>query len=211
MALDIIGAGFGRTGTLSLKHALEQLGFNKCYHMMEVMNHPDHNGLWRAAGRGEAVDWEALFAGYRASVDWPSCNFWREQMQAFPAAKVILSLRDAESWYESIMNTIWKVSDMIRKADAPESRERTNMVFELIWDGQFQRRLDDKAHVISVFEKHNQTVIDSVPKEKLLVYRPGDGWEPLCGFLGCPIPSTPYPKMNSTEDFQKFFTQPRSG
>ena len=210
MALDIIGAGFGRTGTLSLKNALEQLGFNQCYHMMEVMNHPDHNGLWRAAGRGEAVDWEALFAGYKASVDWPSCNFWREQMQAFPAAKVILSLRDADSWYESIMNTIWKVSDMIRKADAPESRERTNMVFELIWDGQFQRRLDDKAYVISVFEKHNQTVIDSVPKEKLLVYRPGDGWEPLCGFLGSPTPSTPYPKMNSTEDFQKFFTQPRS-
>ena len=210
MALDIIGAGFSRTGTLSLKNALEQLGFNKCYHMMEVMNHPDHNGLWRAAGRGEAVDWEALFAGYKASVDWPSCNFWREQMQAFPAAKVILSLRDADSWYESIMNTIWKVSDMIRKADAPESRERTNMVFELIWDGQFQRRLDDTAYVISVFEKHNQTVIDSVPKEKLLVYRPGDGWEPLCGFLECPIPSTPYPKMNSTEDFQKFFTQPRS-
>lgn len=210
MALDIIGAGFGRTGTLSLKHALEQLGFSKCYHMMEVMNHPDHNGLWRAAGRGEPVDWETLFAGYKASVDWPSCNFWREQMRAFPAAKVILSLRDADSWYESIMNTIWKVSDMIRKADAPESRERTNMVFELIWDGQFQRRLDDKAYVISVFEKHNQTVIDSVPKEKLLVYRPGDGWEPLCSFLGCPVPSTPYPKMNSTEDFQKFFMQPKS-
>lgn len=210
MALDIIGAGFGRTGTLSLKNALEQLGFNKCYHMMEVMNHPDHNGLWRAAGRGEAVDWEALFAGYKASVDWPSCNFWREQMRAFPAARVILSLRDADSWYESIMNTIWKVSDMIQKADAPESRERTNMVFELIWDGLFQRRLDDKAYVISVFEKHNQTVIDSVPEEKLLVYRPGDGWEPLCEFLGCAIPSTPYPKMNSTEDFQKFFMQPKS-
>ncbi len=207
MALDIIGAGFGRTGTLSLKHALEQLGFNKCYHMMEVMNHPDHTGLWRAASRGETINWESLFAGYRASVDWPSCNFWKEQMRAFPEARVILSLRDADGWYDSIMNTIWKVSEMIMKVDAPETRERTSMVFELIWDGKFQRRMDDKAYVISVFNKHNQEVIDSVPDEQLLVYRPGDGWEPLCDFLECPLPVTPYPKMNSTEDFQKFFMQ----
>ena len=206
MALDIIGAGFGRTGTLSLKNALEQLGFQQCYHMMEVMNHPDHNTVWRTAGRGEAVDWNLLFTGYRASVDWPSCNFWREQMEAFPQAKVILSLRDPDSWYSSIMNTIWKISEMIRQADAPGTQERTNMVFELIWDGLFQRRMEDKAHVIDVFEKHNQTVIDTVPRDKLLVYRPGDGWGPLCAFLDRPIPATPYPKLNSTEDFQKFFT-----
>ena len=108
MGLEVIGAGFGRTGTLSLKLALEQLGFAQCYHMFEVMNHPEHVPLWRAAHRGEPTDWEALFAGYRAAVDWPSCNFWREQLDTWPDAKVILTQRDPERWYTSVMNTIWQ-------------------------------------------------------------------------------------------------------
>jgi Sulfotransferase domain len=206
MALDIIGAGFGRTGTLSLKQALEQLGFNKCYHMMEIFGLPTHPELWRAAHRGEPVDWEALFTGYRASVDWPSCNFWREQMLAFPKAKVILSLRDSDSWYQSIMNTIWKFSSMSIGTPMMDSPQ-VKMVFELIWDGKFQRRMDDKKHVIEVYEQHNRDVIDSVPKEQLLVYRPGDGWEPLCRFLGVAIPAVPYPKVNSTEDFEQMMAQ----
>lgn len=206
MALDIIGAGFGRTGTLSLKQALEQLGFSRCYHMMEIFGLPDHPEQWRAAHRGEAIDWEKLFTGFRAAVDWPSCNFWREQMRAFPQAKVILSLRDSDSWYESVMNTIWKFSSMSIGTPAADSPQ-TRMVFELIWDGKFQRRMDDKRHVIEVYERHNREVIESVPKEKLLVYRPGDGWEPLCTFLGVPVPATPYPKTNSTEEFNQMFTK----
>ncbi len=206
MSLDVIGAGFGRTGTLSLKQALEQLGFNKCYHMMEIFGLPDHPEQWRAAHRGDAIDWEKLFTGYRASVDWPSCNFWKEQLQAFPKAKVILSFRDSDSWYESIMNTIWKFSSMSIGTPMAESAQN-KMVFELIWDGKFQRRMADKKHVIEVYEHHNRNVIESVPQEKLLVYRPGDGWEPLCKFLGVPVPEASYPKTNSTEEFNQMFAK----
>ena len=106
MSIKVIGAGFGRTGTLSLKFALEKLGFDKCYHMMEVQMHPEHVQIWRDLNRGIAPDWQALFAGYQASVDWPSCNYWREQMTAFPEAKVLLSRRDPDKWYASVMNTI---------------------------------------------------------------------------------------------------------
>ena len=110
MSIKVIGAGFGRTGTLSLKFALEKLGFDKCYHMMEVQMNPHHVQIWRDLAKGIAPDWHELFAGYQASVDWPSANFWREQMQAFPDAKVLLTRRDSEGWYKSVMNTIWPSS-----------------------------------------------------------------------------------------------------
>ena len=199
MSLRIIGAGFGRTGTLSLKLALEQLGFEKCYHMMEVRNHPDHVNSWRAAARGEPIDWPKLFQSYQAAVDWPSCNFWREQMQAFPDAKVILTLRDSESWYESVMKTIWQVSKD-RKVKAV-SEASSLMVFELIWDGIFSGRMTDKDYVIAQYEKHNQMVIEGVPKHKLLVFEAEEGWPTLCEFLGCSIPQTGYPNVNTTKDF----------
>ena len=110
MGLKIIGAGFGRTGTLSLKNALEQLGFDKCYHMLEVFQNPGHHQRWLDIHHGGKADWDDLFQGYQASVDWPSCNFWREQMAYYPDAKVILSLRDADSWHKSVMNTIYPSS-----------------------------------------------------------------------------------------------------
>ena len=199
MSLRIIGAGFGRTGTLSLKLALEQLGFDKCYHMMEVRNHPEHVNTWRAVARGELIDWPKLFQGYQAAVDWPSCNFWREQMQAFPEAKVILTLRNSESWYESVMKTIWQVSKERRANGANEALSL--MVFELIWDGIFNGRMSDKDYVIAQYEKHNQRVIDEVPKEKLLVFEAKEGWPSLCEFLGCSIPETGYPNVNTAKEF----------
>ena len=108
MPLKVIGAGFGRTGTLSLKVALEQLGFTKCYHMTEVFAKPDHVKLWDAAARGEPVDWEALFRGYQATVDWPGCNFYQEYIRLYPEAKVILTLRDPDRWYDSARQTIYQ-------------------------------------------------------------------------------------------------------
>ena len=195
MTIKVIGAGFGRTGTLSLKMALEQLGFNKCYHMIEVANHPDHVSSWRAAAKGEPIDWEQLFQGYQAAVDWPSCNFWREQMLAFPNAKVISTKRDAESWYRSVMQTIWKASGE-RRSDA-----RSLMVFEVIWDGVFGGRMTEKDHVIAQYEKHNQMVIEEVPKDRLLVFEAKEGWPELCEFLDCSIPDTGYPNVNTSQDF----------
>lgn len=205
MTIEVIGAGFGRTGTLSLKFAIEALGLDKCYHMMEVMRNESHAAQWRKAARGEAVDWDALYTGYRATVDWPSASFWRELRAVYPEAKVILTLRDSQQWYTSVMNTIWKFSSQA----AGESRtqldeagmERSMMGDEIIWQGVFGGRMQDRDHVIECYERHNQEVIDTVPADKLLVYRPGDGWEPLCGFLQKTVPNTDYPKVNSTEDF----------
>ena len=205
MTIEVIGAGFGRTGTLSLKFAIEALGLDKCYHMMEVMRNESHAAQWRKAARGEAVDWDALYTGYRATVDWPSASFWRELRAVYPEAKVILTLRDSQQWYTSVMNTIWKFSSQATGDSRTQldeaAMERSMMGDEIIWQGVFGGRMEDRDHVIECYERHNQEVIDTVPADKLLVYRPGDGWEPLCGFLQKTVPNTDYPKVNSTEDF----------
>ena len=215
MGLKVIGAGFGRTGTLSLKLALERLGFDKCYHMMEMPLVPHHVEQWRALAAGQNVDWETLFVGYQAAVDWPSCNFWRQQLKVFPDAKVILTRRDPEQWYASVMQTIWLSSERGRMdLAAAEQRgevessgqDRIKMLYEVIWDGVFGGRMDEKQHVINCFERHNQVeVINSVPRSKLLIIEPGDGWAPLCEFLQIDIPDADYPRINSKEDFQKRF------
>ncbi len=201
MALQVIGAGFGRTGTLSLKLALEQLGFVKCYHMFEVFENPQHIPLWAAAHRGEPIDWEALFEGYRAAVDWPSCNLWREQLAAFPDAKVILSTRDPGSWYESVMKTIYPSSTAAAKSDDPQRRAFGQWAVEIIWERVFDGRMDDREHALAVYEAHVRDVIARVPPEKLLVFQAAEGWAPLCAFLDVPVPDSPYPRTNTTEEF----------
>ena len=154
--IEVIGAGFGRTGTLSLKAALERLGFIKCYHMLEVRRHPEHAPLWRAAHQGTKIDWDGLFAGYQASVDWPSCNLWREQLRHYPDAKVILSLRDPGSWYDSVMNTIYPSSRANLASSDPARRKMGEWAMELIWDRLFDGRMEDRDHVIDVFNQPQQ-------------------------------------------------------
>ncbi len=213
MTIKVIGAGYGRNGTLSLKHGLEKLGFAKCYHMMELDQSKDEDLAWLKLHRGEQVDLEKLFEGYQASVDWPSCNFWRQQMAAFPEAKVILSERDPEAWYASIMKTIYPSSTALRdhlekQADKdPLLERRCEMVFELIWDGLFEGRMTEKDHVIDVYLAHNQRVKDEVPADKLLVFESKLGWEPLCDLLELPVPDEPYPKTNTSEDFAKMVAE----
>ena len=203
MSLKVIGAGFGRTGTLSLKNALEQLGFDKCYHMMEVRNRPTHVPMWAAAHRGEETDWDSLFEGYQATVDWPSCNLWQEQLAHFPNAKVILSLRDPVSWYESIMNTIYPSSTGLLTSEDENLARFGQWTVEIIWDRIFDGKMADQNHVIDAFNRHNEHVIKTVPAAQLLVFEAKDGWAPLCDFLNVPIPATDYPRVNSTADFQK--------
>ncbi|MFK7915577.1 MAG: sulfotransferase family protein [Pseudomonadales bacterium] len=203
--MKIIGAGFGRTGTLSLKFALDLLGQGPCYHMMEVYKNPGHLEQWLAAQRGAEMNWGALFADYPAAVDWPSSNFWQSQLDAFPDAKVILSLRDGAAWHRSVMNTIYPMSMAGLESDDPARAQHAAMATELIWDGVFGGRTADAAHAIAVFDAHNRAVIDAVPAEQLLQYQPGDGWQPLCDFLGCPIPEQDYPSVNSTEEFQSMW------
>ncbi|MFN0093287.1 MAG: sulfotransferase family protein [Dehalococcoidia bacterium] len=201
MALQVIGAGFGRTGTLSLKHALQRLGFDPCYHMIEVFGNAGHAAQWAAATRGEPVDWDALFANYTATVDWPSCSFYAELAGHYPDAKVILSRRSAESWYESVSNTIYKSMTGPTPPNNPAAAEQMAMARGLIVDRTFGGRFEDKTHAIAVYEAHNAEVIRTIPADRLLVFEASQGWEPLCAFLGLPVPDEDYPRVNTTEDF----------
>ena len=202
MSLEIIGAGFGRTGTLSLKSALETLGFAPCYHMTEVFAHPEHASVWHEAADGAPTDWQAFLGPYRASVDWPGCYFWRELMAAFPNAKVLLSERDPEDWYKSMSSTIFEI---IARADAvagdPVRGPQIRMSSYVVRDKTFGGNID-KDHVLSVYKAHNDAVKREVPPEKLLVYDVKQGWEPLCAFLDVPVPDTDFPRTNSTEEFR---------
>jgi hypothetical protein len=193
MALSVIGAGFGRTGTESMKLALEMLGLGPCHHMKEVLPDPSQVALWRAAAQGELPDWEEAFPGYQSAVDWPAAYFWRELSAYYPDAKILLTVRSAESWYASMANTIFK---MLATSTDPAS-----IGLKLIGEGVFGGRFHDRAHAIAMYEKNTADVQAAIPRERLLTYTLGDGWEPLCRFLGQPIPNTPFPRTNSTANF----------
>ena len=198
MALEVIGAGFGRTGTLSTKTALEQLGFERCYHMLEVGLHPDHPAAWRRAAAGEDLDWVALFEGYRATVDWPACAFWPQLATAFPEAKVLLTVRDPEAWCASFRDTIARVIEPPFPAGAEEI---LGMAEKVIVDGTLDGKLGDDAHLIDCFVRHNWRVMDSIDPDRLLVFDVREGWEPLCAFLGRPVPDDPFPNVNDRAFF----------
>lgn len=196
MTLSVIGAGFGRTGTMSLKLALEQLGFGPCYHMVEVFKNPKAPGYWEAAADREPVDWDEVFAGYGATVDWPNATFYRELAEAYPQAKLVLTVRDPQAWFASTQATIFKHDFNLQPGDF--GRMTSKVIGRL-----FDQRMHDEAHCIEVYNRHNETVQRVIPAERLLVYDVSEGWAPLCNFLGAPVPDTPMPKANSTEDFQR--------
>jgi len=201
MTLSVIGAGFGRTGTMSLKLALEHLGFGPCYHMREVLARPAHDPVWHAATRGEPVDWDALFEGYASAVDWPVAAFWRELSRNYPKARFILSVRDAHKWHQSVLETIYKTLSSTPDPGDPQACAHRAMTRALILDRTFDGRLDDPAHAIDVYTRHNQAVRDEISADRLLVYETGSGWEPLCTFLDCPLPEQAYPRSNTREEF----------
>ena len=202
MALQVIGAGFGRTGTMTLKTALEQLGLGPCHHMYEVILHPEQAPFWERATRGEKVDWEDVFANYRSSCDWPSCAFYKELAERYPQAKVILTLRDPKAWFKSVSNTIMvSFKGPMTLPDGRRVGPPGDFAPLLIGQKTFGGRFDE-AHMIDVFNRHNEEVRRTIPKERLLVFDAKEGWDPLCRFLGVPVPAAPFPKTNSTEEFQ---------
>ncbi|MBA3946785.1 MAG: sulfotransferase family protein [Herpetosiphonaceae bacterium] len=212
MTIRVIGAGFGRTGTASLKAALEALGFDKCYHMTEVFAHPADAKIWRGAALGQPVNWDALFVGYQATVDWPSCTFYRVLMVQYPEAKVILTVRDPEKWYASALQTIYQVRftfpTTVMRHIIPMLRAVLGMQDVVFWQGTFHGRFADKAYAIEVFNRHNDAVKQFVPPERLLVYEVSQGWEPLCKFLNVPVPADqPFPHVNDAAEFQQRITQ----
>lgn len=198
MTLQVVGAGVGRTGTTSLKAALEQLLGGGCYHMIEVFGHPEHVPIWRAAAAGEPVDWDALYEGFTAAVDWPAASLWPEISAAFPDALVLLSTREtSEQWWTSADRTIFAMFD---HDPPPEMREWREMFVELMTN-RFTIDLRNRDAAIAAYERHNEQVRAGVPAERLLEWRPGDGWAPICERLGLPVPETPFPHANTTEDF----------
>ena len=197
MALEVIGAGLGRTGTLSLKLALEHIGFGKCYHMSEMIAHMrDHLPLWLRTAHGDP-QWDAIFAGYRSSTDYPGCMFWRELAAKYPDAKIILTTRDADRWFESVTATVMSPQHRARLEGDPAMAEFFRLT---VFTADLESRLGDRDRMVEYFNAWNQAVIDEVPADRLLVYMPGDGWEPLCEFLDVPVPPEPYPRVNSREE-----------
>jgi hypothetical protein len=194
MALQVIGAALPRTGTLSLKFALEMLGVGRCYHMTEFILHPEHRWKWAFARLRPAL-LDPLWETYSATVDSPGCTMWRPLAARFPQAKVILTRRDPDSWFESVQQTVGQkdhMKVMLRSPLAPG----------MLLQNPFGTRFD-QASMVAHFERYGAAVRAAIPPERLLVHEAKDGWEPLCAFLGVPVPPVPYPRVNEREAMQQ--------
>lgn len=199
--LAVIGAGFGRTGTLSMRAALGILDLGPVHHMFELIKTPARSPRWLDALEDSNILRE-LLADYRSAVDWPSCHFWRELMALYPEAKVILTVREPQGWYKSIHGTIYR---LLTSKSADMSSQQLVMARRIVMEETFNSRLGEEDYAIEVFEKHNAEVQATVPSERLLVFDVREGWQPLCDFLGLPVPDQPFPKTNSSEELMANF------
>ncbi|TFL16540.1 sulfotransferase family protein [Jannaschia formosa] len=204
MALKIIGSGFGRTGTMSTKMALEQLGFGPCHHMVEVMGDPEQLPFWKAHVAGDPVDWHAAFAKFDAQVDFPGAAVWPQLVATFPDAKVVHTERPEEEWWASYSKTIgkfWQHYDTLPLP--PDMIDLFGTMDELLAHGVFAG--GDRETCIAAYRRNNEMVRETVPADKLLVFTPSDGWGPLCGFLGVSVPAGPFPRSNARDEFWALF------
>lgn len=214
MGLKIIGAGLPRTGTNTLKKSLEILGISKAYHMKELLNNPDKLPLWKQLDDTGTTDWDTLYDGFQASVDFPCYPWYKEHMERYPDAKVIMTVRPFEPWYNSVYNTIWqagpqtipaKLGMMAKMAFNPRVR-KTIMCIKwfkgVFWHKILNDKFLDKVYVEEYVNRHLEEVKAHVPADKLLVYDVRDGWGPLCEFLGKPMPEQDLPHLNKKENFK---------
>jgi len=197
MALKIVGTGLGRTGTKSMQTALNQLGFGPCHHMSEMFTHPEAFPHWIAAAKG-AQNWDVLFEGYESMVDWPGVKYWRELVAYYPEAKVLHTVRDPDQWFDSTQATIFNRSNLERIVQPGPMSDFFTGLF-----GDMMPNITDRAAMTDYYRRHDAEVRATVPMERLLIYPVGSGWEPLCDWLGVPIPDTPYPSENSRAEFVK--------
>lgn len=207
MPLQLIGAGFGRTGTLSVCTALGRLGY-PCYHMFELMENPEnksHLAFWHRVANakpGAQYDWEQVFSKYRAAVDNPACCVWRELVAAYPDAKVVLTLhpRGADAWYESTMDTIYFTETAwqfkVLEWTTPFGRKFGDMSRKLIWQRSHKGTMNERERALAHYQQHIADVKAAVPAERLLVFSCDQGWKPLCEFLGVPVPDSAFPNVN---------------
>jgi hypothetical protein len=210
MVLKVVGAGFGRTGTLSLKNALEIIGFGPCYHMVEVFPRPEHVPLWHQLAFDGVMDWDLVFRGFQATVDWPGARWWREIAAYYPNAKVLLSVRDPEAWYKSMTDTIYQPMRHPAPDGLPETmRLQNEMVRRAILADTFDNRFEDKAHALDVFHRHIEEVRAAIDPKRLLIFDVREGWGPLCRFLEVSAPSEPFPRLNDTASTQAMIRKMR--
>lgn len=196
MSLSVIGAGFGRTGTESMRFALEELGFDPCHHMRQVYGNDEQMRNWADVVVGGATpDWERLFDGYRAAVDWPSVLYWRELVEFYPDSKVILTYRDPDSWWASYENSLLKVVENLPGDDLARR----------VLDLSFSDRPLDRDNCIDAYKSHVEEVIDKLPANRLLIHKLGDGWDRLCKHLSVAVPSKPYPRSNAGSTFKQAY------
>lgn len=187
MALSVIGAGFGRTGTLSLKLALEDLGFGPCCHGSDEHHFGQGAQFWERIFRREPIEWDQLFADYRSAVDSPTCKHYLELARHYPSAKVVLTERESDAWFDSYQDTILPMTASV------QGKKHFSFLFGHI--------APDRDSMISVYEQHNAEVKELIPRDRLLVYDVKQGWPPLCEFLGVPVPDRPFPRSNSRAQF----------
>lgn len=205
MGLSIIGSGFGRTGTMSTKMALEQVGFGPCHHMSEVMQNPAQLAKWKSIASGTPVNWADVFAGYRAQVDWPGAAVWEQTVKAFPDAKVVHTERPENEWWNSFSVTIGKFFSIVPQLEVPPHIQD----FFEIMAGWFMANTfadhADRATAIAAYRQNNQKVRNMVSGNRLLVFHVQEGWEPLCRFLNVPVPDSPFPRSNPRGEFWTHF------
>ncbi|MBN6050645.1 sulfotransferase [Nonomuraea sp. RK-328] len=231
--MEVIGAGLPRTGTTSMKAALERLGFGPCYHMSEVMTRPDHVDRWLAATAGEVHGrdgWDKVFAGYRSAQDWPASHYWRELAETYPDAKVVLTVRDPRSWYPSIQmlmsgprasaagldgRSLEELPEQARTIVTAMGRMRPAL--ETIGrsyfgpDWTYGQGVPSEELAVEVFERHVAAVKAGIPAERLLVFDVREGWGPLCDFLGVAAPTEPFPRLNDADSMRQTFQRLAEG
>ena len=201
--LQVVGAGVGRTGTHSLKIALEQLLGGKCHHMIEVIGRPEQVPIWTEAIDGGEIDWIELMKPYSAQVDWPGASFWPELSRANPEALVILSTRDPDKWFTSCTNTIFGGLQAMADGGDPWMGAMLRLFEE-----RFSDQIEDRDAMIAAYKRHNDAVRAGIPKERLLEWTPSDGWKPICARLNLPVPSEPFPVTNTTAGFREMMGMP---
>ena len=203
MTLRVVGSGLGRTGTKSLKEALEILLGDPCYHMLECFQRPEHPAVWHQAMVGDDVDWDALLDGYVAAVDWPAAACWKELAAAYPDAIILHSERPADAWFRSADRTILEGFKKPRDEwDEPGTNAWWDMAIAM-FEHRFTPDFLDRDAAMAAVDAWNADVRATAPADRLVIWDTGAGWEPICDALGLPVPDQPFPHTNSTEEFRE--------
>lgn len=216
--MKVLGVGFGRTGTMSLKQALADLGAGPCFHMIDLImgeNRARDLAYWVRIADGETVDWHEVFDGWESTVDWPAASKWREMAAAFPDTPVLLNVRDFDGWYRSVENTILAVKLAARAGELEQDANREQpapelwgVIERLIWEGDFQGRFEDRDWVRKMYDDRIEEIRSTIPADRLTIWNLGDGWGPLAAMLGVDPPAHEFPRLHDTNEFRAEFGLP---